>query len=286
MRRMMVLLPAVVLALLGSGLGGCASDPERERLFEANRVLTARVQELRSELDECQATNQALMGSGDATTQAIARLQSQNSDLQRLVDEQQRTIREFEGRLAGIDVGGLDPVTDSALRRLAAQYPGLMSYDSARGMIRLASDLTFDSGSDVVKDQARASLQQLAGILTGSAASGYDMQVVGHTDNQPISNPQTAARFPTNMHLSVGRAISVRRELTTMGVPAGRVQAAGWGEHRPVVANNPSGGTAQNRRVEIFLLEGGSFSGTTDMAPAGSVGIERSTPTQQPDPTK
>ncbi len=210
-RTTKALLSLAPLGLIVSGLlGGCASDPELARLRDANRVLTGRVQELGAQLDECQTTNAALLGSDDQRTSALAQLSAKNNELQSLVNDQQRTIREFESRLAGLDLGGLDPATDSALRRLAAANPSLMTYDPARGMIRFASDLTFDSGSDVVRDSAKSSLRQLAGILNQGAARGYDVQVVGHTDNIPVGNPQTKARFPTNMHLSCARAISVR----------------------------------------------------------------------------
>jgi hypothetical protein len=80
----------------------------------------------------------------------------------------------------------------------------------------------------------------------------YEVNIVGHTDSQRISDA-TARRHPTNMHLSCHRAISVRSVLASMGVPAGRMEAAGWGEFRPMVANTSSGNTPQNRRVEIYL---------------------------------
>ena len=76
--------------------------------------------------------------------------------------------------------------------------------------------------------------------------------MVGHTDNMPISKPDTRAKHPTNMHLSTHRAISVRDALVADGITANRVQVAGYGEFRPV-AENGTRGSATNRRVEIFL---------------------------------
>ena len=135
-------------------------------------------------------------------------------------------------------------------------------------MLRFASDLTFDSGSDIVKDQAKQALSALGNILKSSAASPYEVFIVGHTDSQRISGG-TAQRHPTNMHLSCHRAIAVRSALAGMGVPADKMFAAGWGENRPAVPNTGNGNTPANRRVEIFLTR----------STASSMGGEIDTPT-------
>ncbi|TVS06616.1 MAG: OmpA family protein, partial [Phycisphaerales bacterium] len=152
------------------------------------------------------------------------------------------------------------------------------SYDADRGMLRFASDLTFGSGSDALSDEAKRSIRQLAEVLKGAGAQ-YDVDIVGHTDNVPIGNPATRERHPTNMHLSVHRAISVRNELRSAGVTAEKMRASGWGEHRPIVANNPSGGTVQNRRVEIYLTRGG-WTGPS-ATPALASPERRTEPTRQ-----
>lgn len=284
----------VGLLTLGCGglcsLGGCSTTAENSRLGDSNKVLTARNQELQAALDDCRRTASALSGSGDARSTTITTLQTRNNELQRLVDAQAATISEFEGRIAGLGFSPLDATTDRRLQQLAAQNPNLVSYDAQRGMLRFASDLTFDSGSDAVKPAAKQSLAALASVLKGGAGASYEVHVVGHTDNMRISSA-TARRHPTNMHLSAHRAIAVRKALVEMGVPAAKIQAAGWGEFRPAVPNNPSGGTPENRRVEIFLV---ADTGSADApAPAaggsasgGMVDVNRSTPRRQPDPTK
>jgi chemotaxis protein MotB len=149
--------------------------------------------------------------------------------------------------------GDLDPATDSALQALAAQYPELFVYDSETGMLRFKSDLTFDSGSDVVKSEARSALGQLATILNGPAAQ-YDIRVVGHTDAQRVRQV-AGRRFKDNLELSAFRSISVRNVLVGAGVAATRVEFAGRGEFDPIVPNTAgSGNTQENRRVEMFLV--------------------------------
>lgn len=281
---------AIGLGMLG-GLGGCSTTAENNRLAESNKVLTARNQELQSALDDARRTNSALSGSGDARSSTINSLQERNRQLEQLVNEQAAAMKEFEGRFAGLGFSPLDATTDRMLRDLAAQYPGLVTYDSQRGMLRFASDLTFDLGSDVVRPDARQSLSALANVLKSGSAAGYEVRVVGHTDTVRIG-AATAQRHPTNMHLSAHRAISVRRELVSLGVPEAKIQAAGWGEFRPAVPNSATGGTPQNRRVEIFLVadtgSGTAPASSGDMAPAtgGTMDVDRGRPSRQPDPTK
>ena len=119
-------------------------------------------------------------------------------------------------------------------------------------MVRFGWDLTFGSGSDEVKPEARDGLAQLARILQTADAGEYDIRVVGHTDSQKPGKSRN--RFPTNRHLSVARAIAVGNALEGAGVPGERIEIVGWGPWRPVVANNERGGTAPIRRVEIFFL--------------------------------
>jgi chemotaxis protein MotB len=82
------------------------------------------------------------------------------------------------------------------------------------------------------------------------------LSVEGHTDNVPISG-----RFPSNWELSTARATTVLRELIEHhGIPADRLQAAGYADERPVASNDTPDGRAANRRVELVVL--------ADVAPA------------------
>lgn len=266
--------------LTASFLGGCIGQGQYDRLYETNRSLTAQLGESNRERDEARAQLDLLRRNYGNSSGAIAELQKQNDELRRQLDAALGDYKSLEGRLAGLNFGPVDAQTDRALAELAAQYPDLIKYDSARGMLRFASDLTFDSGSDVVKDSAKSALSALANILNSGPAAGYDVVVEGHTDSQRIANPATAREHKTNRRLSAHRAVSVIDELGKLGVPGQRLMAAGWGEHRPAVANSPNGNTPQNRRVEIFLVK------STGAAPAAETVTEprtETTPTKQPE---
>lgn len=241
------------LACLAAGLGGCVNQGEYDRLYETNRGLTDRNATLQRERDDALAARDLTRQQLAKTEAALAALQAQNDELMRRMRESGLSLADLEARLKGLSVSPLDADTDSLLRQLAAQYPELLVYDDARGMLRFASDLTFASGSDAIQPQAQAAIAALAGILKNPVTAKYEVIVVGHTDAQRIS-ASTAKRFPTNVHLSAARAISVRAALVNDGVVPGKMQVAGWGEFRPAVPNTPSGNTPQNRRVEIYLM--------------------------------
>lgn len=74
----------------------------------------------------------------------------------------------------------------------------------------------------------------------------------------------------------------------TLGIAASKIEAAGWGEERPLVPNAPNGNTPANRRVEIYLGRsvGGQGMGAS---PTGAAvpGVDRETPPdRQPAITK
>jgi len=272
----------VLAACCGLGvsmLGGCAADTGKE---DTIRVLTDRNAQLLRELEERNAAVQSLQmtisqreGAMGDQTGLVGQLRAENERLR-------GQLADVDRMLSGMEFGQIDPLTSRELERLAQQYPDVLSYDSARGLIRFMSDLTFDSGSAVVRETAKPTLERLASILNAQAGLAYDVRIVGHTDNQRIT-AGTAQRHPTNMHLSAHRSISVFDSLRTMGVSADRIEIAGRGEFAPIVANNPSGGTAQNRRVDIYLVK------FRDEAPSPSAGTQRPAattttprPTQQP----
>ncbi len=95
----------------------------------------------------------------------------------------------------------------------------------------------------------------LAGILDHPLIVKNEVRIVGHTDDVPIRQSATMVMSPTNWYLSTNRAQAVREVLTADGVGDTRMQAAGWGETRPIAPNAPGHkGNEKNRRVEIYIL--------------------------------
>ncbi len=252
MKNVSRLVPALALGIVV--LGGCVDQKKYDNLSGMQQTNAARLEEANQE-------NKTLQASVERKQVRIDELEAEVRQLRAIRDALGGEIEGVKGRqqaiqdaLGNIRFSALDPETDRALTALAAQYPDLIKYVPEKGMLQFLSDLTFDSGSDVVKPTARTGLERVAQILNGPAAGAYDLRIVGHTDNQPITNPATQRRYGTNRHLSAYRAIAVEEALRGGGVSPGRMEIAGWGEFRPAVQNNARGGTGQNRRVEIYIV--------------------------------
>jgi chemotaxis protein MotB len=115
-------------------------------------------------------------------------------------------------------------------------------------LIRLSGSYLFDSGRAELKPNSLGVLDAIASELR---LAPNDIRVDGHTDSTPIESP----RYPTNWELSAARALAVTRYLSENdGIRADRLMAAGFGEFRPIAANETREGRAANRRVEIHLL--------------------------------
>jgi chemotaxis protein MotB len=249
MKRHLLLLLLLPIAL--SSLG-CIPQEKYDDLLTAYRAKERQNIQTQSEMESMQQNESMLRGQLQKSVtdldEAISQLDDQNGEITRLRGD-------FEAMLdtvSGLNTGPLPADLNAALVRLASQNSELLSFDERTGMLRFSSDLTFDLGSTTLNPAAKQAIAALASILEGGDAAGFEIRVVGHTDNMPISKPDTRAKHPTNMHLSTHRAISVRDALVADGIAANRVQVAGYGEFRPV-AENGTRGSATNRRVEIFL---------------------------------
>lgn len=258
-----------LIALCGAPLTGCVSVDEYDKTAEAYRTSQMRVDQLSQEkqqLEETLAQKQARL---EAVEKANLELAGLSDEMKRQLEKYKMDIDEFGNRINGMNIAALDPATNAELQALADQYPDLMTWDGAKGMIRLNADLTFDSGSDLVKENARTALGRLAGVLNDSNAGKYDIRIVGHTDRQPITNPATRAKFGTNRVLSCFRAISVEKALTGYGVATNRMECSGWGEYQPAVMTDTLNVRA-NRRVEIYLVPSAGNRGSASPEVGGS----------------
>lgn len=252
MKSVLKTMMAVSLASLPFLNVGCVQQDRYDQLNLTNNTLKQQIKSIEAERDSARGNVDAMRQSLVAARENAERLQIKINALARETEGLEGEIDKVYTRFDNTQSGGIPIRVLIALENLAASYSDIMTFNKNQGMIRFASDLTFDLGSVTLKPSAAATLASVADILNTNEASGLEVQVVGHTDNVPIGRPQTIVKHPTNMHLSVHRAISVRSALMSAGIDPARIQAAGYGETRPIVTNSKKG-AAENRRVELFL---------------------------------
>ena len=99
----------------------------------------------------------------------------------------------------------------------------------------------FQEGNDELTEESRVEFEKILAELRERAAP--DVVVIGHTDR--------LAADDYNDRLSLQRAQRVREELTRLGIPPDRIQAAGRGEREPLIPTGDGVAEPRNRRVEI-----------------------------------
>ena len=247
----LLLAGALLMSTSVFGLG-CVQQDRYDHLVTANRSLEEQIVSLEDELDAERGTVRTMQGQLSESRHSYNSLESQYSELNTSIDVIDAETEDYLRRIAQLELGPLPADVEDAITRLAMQYPNLLAFDARLGMLRFSSDLTFDLGSVELKPDAIATLETLASILTAASAANLEARVVGHTDNVPIRRAETRRLHPTNMHLSVHRAIAVQDVLVLSGVPENRILVAGFGDSQPIIPNGPRG-AVENRRVEIFL---------------------------------
>lgn len=113
--------------------------------------------------------------------------------------------------------------------------------------IDIKSSILFRSGEAQLSEDAEDVLATIASLLK---TYPNDIQVEGFTDNVPIKT----RHFPSNWELSSSRAASVVHLFEEEGIEPKRLQAIGYGEHRPIADNATAAGRNNNRRVNLVVL--------------------------------
>jgi outer membrane protein OmpA-like peptidoglycan-associated protein len=107
-----------------------------------------------------------------------------------------------------------------------------------------AKTILFDTGKASIKPVSEEVLNNIIAILQEYTNAKFTID--GHTDS--------VGSAKLNQKLSEERAYSVMNYLIEKGIASNRLQAAGYGEDRPIADNGTRAGRATNRRVEINLI--------------------------------
>jgi len=247
------------IAAVGLLLSGCVSQEkynalklDRDRYAEQLGQAQTEAASATKESEAYKSQLQAILSGQGSKEGLVNNLQQQNAELQRQLDEVNRRYAEALNRPGGNALP--EPVT-TALSEFARQNPDLVDFDSARGIVKFKSDLTFATGSAEITANAKQAIGRFSQILNSSAAAGYELIVAGHTDNTRVVNEATIrAGHKDNWYLSAHRAISVGSDLISERVNPQRIAVTGYADQRPIASNASEQGKAQNRRVEVLIL--------------------------------
>lgn len=148
------------------------------------------------------------------------------------------------GAATGAASGGYMDIQARKLRQTLTETGVQVARDGDNIRLIMPNSITFNTNESVMKTSANKVLDSVALV-----AKEYDktrLQIVGHTDstgNNAINQP-----------LSERRAAAVANYLALRGVQGSRISFYGAGSSSPIASNATESGRAQNRRVEIMLI--------------------------------
>ncbi|MDR2485215.1 MAG: flagellar motor protein MotB [Treponema sp.] len=130
-----------------------------------------------------------------------------------------------------------------------------VTHDERGLVITLAADAFFNPASARVNiEQTRDILLRLGTFLASDELKDRKFRIEGHTDAVDVD---PAGPWESNWELSSMRSINVLHYLTDIGIDERRFQVAGFADTMPISSNSTPEGRANNRRVDVIILDEG-----------------------------
>ncbi len=178
-----------------------------------------------------------------------ANLKSRIAQLQKeKTKEVENVVKQKDRELSDLEKAKLE--LEDALKKEIGNYKAKLEMTERGLVVTFLSEVFFDSGKDVIREDGKNSIRLVAEVLNRDVPDS-NVAIEGHTDNQPIKH----SGWKTNWELSSARALAVLHYLVDdCGVEPTRLSANGYGEFRPIGANDTEEDMQKNRRVEIVIL--------------------------------
>ena len=128
---------------------------------------------------------------------------------------------------------------------LRMKLNSIATQQTDKGLMMTLGDFVFDSGKATIKEEAVNGFAKIIDFI--NTYPNNNVRIEGHTDSSGSQQ--------LNQKLSQLRADAVKALLVQNGIKASIIQTIGMGEDFPVADNNTKAGKAQNRRVEIIILQ-------------------------------
>ena len=173
----------------------------------------------------------------EAESARVAQLAEEEAEQARRLAESRASEAEFARREAEL--------ASQQISSLTRQLENLQLRQTESGVVVTLGDVLFASGEVQLVEGGLSSLEEVVDLL--QTEPDKKIRVEGHTDSLGAAE--------TNLELSQKRAEAVREALISLGVSAERITALGMGEDFPIASNEDEEGRAQNRRVDVILLD-------------------------------
>jgi outer membrane protein OmpA-like peptidoglycan-associated protein len=245
----------VVIEQYQNKIAAAKGDPAVARysaslLNQANDALAR----LRGNLDDDDATStRSNMNEIDSLVRA-AKLRAQTAQAKETLElrQAQATQSRVESATARAEAAeqqarAAQQQAQAAQQQAAALQNQLRDYQLRQtqlGATLVLQDVIFETGRATLRPGAEQRLRPLVAYLQSSP--NVRVRIEGHTDSRGTT--------AYNQNLSQTRADAVKAAIASAGIDAGRIDALGFGESRPVATNRTTAGQQANRRVEITLL--------------------------------
>jgi len=209
----------------------------RKRTLEAERAMRE-AGKARSEAER------ARMEAGMAMSEAEKARMAAAAEAERAA----RAKREAERALSAAEEEAAKAARAKAeAEELMRELSELKAQQTERGIVLTIGDVLFSTGKADLSPDANRSVDKLAAFL--KKYPKRDVLIEGHTDS--------VGGDDYNLVLSRKRADSVKYRLMGDGIQEGRITTVGYGKKFPVASNDTKAGKAQNRRVEVIILNEG-----------------------------
>lgn len=246
---------AALLCATNLGFAGCSGTS----LFSAKQSAASREEELVKSLNEERKRAQYFESQYE---QALARVdQTDRGNARQIakgpVSSERSDSKAFTAPKASSQFVSAEKSSPKVLNRLASSLPGLR-LGPDKTWAKLDADLLFGGGSKELSPGASDLIADLAKTLSQDSTSDVRVLVVGYSDTQRDDDAEGAngaAGEDATWQIAAQRAVEVVRELGQHGIAAERLSAMSRGAQDPVAGNDTAAARAQNRRVEIYLLE-------------------------------
>lgn len=175
---------------------------------------------------------------------------------------QETEVSAVTGETEAIDPGDLEiaKAEYAGFEALAAQIEAALAAQGLQGVLQfkiderglvigmVTNEVFFAAESAILTPTSQVVVDTMTPFI---ATLPNEVSIEGHANTVPTSV------YSSNWELSSDRATQVLRRMVEFGgIPGNRVAAVGYGEARPLIANDSAEGLASNRRVDLVVLSG------------------------------